>query len=79
LRSDLLGQDHKVTETLVTMVAFPPGAVPIIVDFQMGEIRAIPATTLGARDAAQDHSYLLQVDSDWLVLVAAAVDDKNFC
>jgi quercetin dioxygenase-like cupin family protein len=27
LRSDLLGQDYKVTETLVTMVAFPPGAV----------------------------------------------------
>jgi hypothetical protein len=55
------------------------GETPIIVDFQMGEIRAIPATTLGGRDAAQDHSYLLQVDSDWLVLVAAAVGDKNFC
>ena len=27
LRSDLVGQDYKVTETLVTMVAFPPGAV----------------------------------------------------
>jgi len=27
LRSDLLGQDHKVTETLVTAVTFPPGAV----------------------------------------------------
>jgi hypothetical protein len=27
LRSDLIGQDHKVVETLVTMVAFPPGAV----------------------------------------------------
>lgn len=22
---------------------------------------------------------MLQVDSDWLVLIAAAVDDKNFC
>jgi quercetin dioxygenase-like cupin family protein len=27
LRSDLVGQDYKVTETLVTTVAFPPGAV----------------------------------------------------
>ena len=27
LRSDLLGQDHKVMETLVTMVTFPPGSV----------------------------------------------------
>jgi len=27
LRSDLIGQDHKVMETLVTTVAFPPGAV----------------------------------------------------
>src|SRR5215813_4628616 len=27
LRSDLIGQDHKVVETLVTMVAFPPGSV----------------------------------------------------
>ena len=27
LRSDLLGQDHKVMETLVTVVTFPPGSV----------------------------------------------------
>src|SRR5262245_26764287 len=27
LRSDLVGQDQKVVETLVTVVAFPPGAV----------------------------------------------------
>src|SRR5215813_3938706 len=27
LRTDLVGQDYKVTETLVTMVTFPPGAV----------------------------------------------------
>ena len=27
LRIDLLGQDHKVMETLVTMVTFPPGSV----------------------------------------------------
>jgi len=27
LRSDLVGQDQKVAETLVTVVAFPPGAV----------------------------------------------------
>jgi len=27
LRSDLVGQDHKVAETLVATVAFPPGAV----------------------------------------------------
>ncbi|HJY79888.1 MAG TPA: cupin domain-containing protein [Candidatus Binatia bacterium] len=27
LRSDLIGQDHKVTETLVTTVTFPPGSV----------------------------------------------------
>jgi quercetin dioxygenase-like cupin family protein len=27
LRGDLIGQDQKVTETLVTVVAFPPGAI----------------------------------------------------
>src|SRR5262249_3477803 len=27
------------------------------------------------RNAAQDHSYLLQVDPDWLVLIAAALWD----
>jgi quercetin dioxygenase-like cupin family protein len=27
LRGDLLGQGHKVTETVVTVVAFPPGAI----------------------------------------------------
>ena len=27
LRSDLVGQDQKVVETLVTVVSFPPGAV----------------------------------------------------
>jgi quercetin dioxygenase-like cupin family protein len=27
LRSDLIGQDQKVTETLVTIVAFSPGAI----------------------------------------------------
>jgi quercetin dioxygenase-like cupin family protein len=27
LRGELLGQDHKVTETVVTVVAFPPGAI----------------------------------------------------
>jgi quercetin dioxygenase-like cupin family protein len=27
LRGDLLGQEHKVRETVVTVVAFPPGAV----------------------------------------------------